>query len=382
MSANSNKTLQGTLSEVSITGFRSLESVNNLKLPRLAVLIGANGAGKSNLIRFFEMLSWCLRGRNLQEFVINHGGGDDQLHFGAKTTPHMSGHLKIDTSAGMNEYRFKLAHVAPDTLAFIEETFRYSAHSIDGENQWHQLPMPAKESALADHAADTAERSYRTAQIIGRLLKSCSTYQFHDTSMKASINMRWDADEANRLRSDGGNLSAILLRLQQEWPKRYRMITRQIARVLPTFHDFELEPVAGKVQLRWRARGYEKTFGPHLTSDGSLRLFCLFTLLNLPPELLPDIVMIDEPELGLHPHAIALTGNMIKSMAAQRQVMIATQSPLLVDVFDLDNIIVARAHEGKTRLEPMEKSQYQDWLDTDFRISELWLKEPVDGPYE
>lgn len=130
-------------------------------------------------------------------------------------------------------------------------------------------------------------------------------------------------------------------------------------------------------KLRWRAKGSDKTFGPHLTSDGSLRLFCLFTLLNLPSDMLPDVLMIDDPELGLHPHAIALTADMIKSVASQRQVFIATQSPLMVDAFEVDNILVTRLDNGATTLTPMDRDEYQSWLQDDYLPSDLWLKEPV-----
>ena len=216
-----------------------------------------------------------------------------------------------------------------------------------------------------------------TARTILYLLRNCATYQFHDTSLKASMNLRWDMSETARLRSDGGNLAPILFYLAQEYPKRYRLITRQIQRVLPVFDDFELEPTGGKVFLRWRAHNTDKTFGPHLTSDGSLRLFCLFTLLNLPGEMLPDVLMVDEPELGLHPHAIALTAEMIKSVASRRQVFIATQSPLLVDAFKVENVLISRLQDGATQFTPMDRHDYEVWLKDEYQPSDLWLKEPV-----
>lgn len=375
--ADERMTLQGRIKRVSVNGFRSLGQVTDLELPQLSVLIGANGSGKSNLIRFFEMLSWMLRSNNLQGFILENGGADDQLYYGAQNTPRIDAQIQFETEAGFNEYRFALAHASPDTLIFTNETFRFSRRDMDGTGEWIQLPMPAKESQLAEHGADPDARSSKTAYIINRLLKSCAVYQFHDTSAKANLNLRWDQEDAARLRSDGGNLAPVLLRLQDEHPKRYKVITHQIRRVLPVFEDFVLEPVAGKIQLRWRSPGASKTFGPHLTSDGSLRLFCLFTLLNLPGEMLPDILMIDEPELGLHPHAIALTAEMIKSLSSHRQIFIATQSPLMVDAFEVENIIVARLNEGSTTLQPMDREQYRIWLEADYLPSDLWLKEPV-----
>lgn len=369
--------LRSRITRVSIRGFRSLACVENLELPQLAVLIGANGSGKSNLIRFFEMLSFSLKGQNLQQFVLDRGGGDDQLFLGARVTPRMEAELTLETGQGTNEYRIALNHVAPDSLAFAEEAFRFSRHDRDGSGGWVNLPMPAQESGLPDAAADNNQPAQRTARTVLFLLRNCATFQFHDTSAKASLSMRWDESETARLRSDGGNLAPILLHLSREQPRRYRFITRQIQRVLPVFQDFELEPAGGKVLLRWRAKNSDKSFGPHLTSDGSLRLFCLFTLLNLPDDMLPDVLMIDEPELGLHPHAIALTADMIKSLAVHRQIFIATQSPLMVDAFEVENILVAGLEEGATKLAPMDRDNYQSWLEDDYLPSDLWLKEPV-----
>ena len=369
--------LQGRIKQVSIRGFRSLACVENLELPQLTVLIGANGSGKSNLIRFFEMLSYSLKARDLQKFVMDQGGGDDQLYRGARTTPRMEAEVTLDTDQGSNEYRMALTHVATDTLAFAEEAYRFSRHDRDGSAEWIHLPMPARESGLPEAAVDGNQLAQRTARTILYLLRNCATYQFHDTSAKASMNMRWDESETARLRSDGGNLAPVLLHLSREQPRRYRLITRQIQRVLSVFEDFELESTSSKVMLRWRAKGSDKTFGPHLTSDGSLRLFCLFTLLNLPGDMLPDVLMIDEPELGLHPHGIALTAEMIKSLAVHRQVFIATQSPLMVDAFEVENILVASLEEGATKLTPMDRNEYRSWLEDDYLPSELWLKEPV-----
>lgn len=373
----SEQDLLGRITRVSIRGFRSLACVENIELPQLAVLIGENGSGKSNLIRFFEMLSYSLKGRNLQQFVLDKGGGDDQLFMGARQTPRMEAEITLETDQGCNEYRMALTHVAPDSLAFAEEAFRFSRYDRQGNNEWVELPMPAKESGLPEAAADNNQPARRTARTVLYLLRNCATFQFHDTSAKASLNIRWDESETARLRSDGGNLAPVLLYLSREHPKHYRLITRQIQRVLPVFEDFELESAGGKVLLRWRGKHSDKTFGPHLTSDGSLRLFCLFTLLNLPGEMLPDMLMIDEPELGLHPHAIALTADMIKSLAVHRQIFIATQSTLMIDTFEVENILVTSVEDSATRLTPMDRDHYRGWLEDDYLPSDLWLKEPV-----
>lgn len=358
---------------VTIEGFRSLRDIQNLELPQLAVLIGANGAGKSTLIRFFEMLGWMLKSKNLQEFILRHGGGDDQFFMGARQTPRIHAELCLQTDKGLNDYRFDMVHVsAGDTVMLMNEAYRFSDIMYEQKPRWTEMDSVGKESSLLG-------RKDKTCQTIVGLLRQCAVYQFHDTSANAAIHNRWDVTDSLRLRSDGGNLAAVLLDLFNTEPKRYELIVRQIRRVLAVFKDFVLEDAAGKVLLRWVGRQSDKVFGSHLTSDGSLRLFCLLTLLNLPPARLPDVMFFDEPELGLHPHAISLVAEIFKRLSQQRQIFIATQSPYLVDCFDLENIIIASANNGETLLSNLSRDKYQNWLDDEYLLSDIWLKQAVGG---
>lgn len=210
-------------------------------------------------------------------------------------------------------------------------------------------------------------------------MRDCAVYQFHDTSDRSVIKTSWDVSDNYRLRSHGGNLAAVLLRLERIDFTRFDLICRHIARVLPVFDRFILEESYDKVSLRWKAKGTDKTFGAHLTSDGSLRFFSLVTLLNLPSEMLPNVVLLDEPELGLHPAAVSLVGAMIQNLAKERQVIVATQSPLLVDAVELDQIVVLDLVDGATTLRQLDPDGYRTWLDEGYAPGELWLKNVIGG---
>ncbi len=369
---SSNKT-PARIRSVTIEGFRSLRHIGGLELPQMTVLIGANGAGKSTLIRFFEMLSWMLKSQNLQEFVLRHGGGDDQFFMGARKTARIHAEIQLETDSGFNDYRFDLSHLsAGDTLMIMNEAYRFAPKKLVGKAKWTELSDVGKESILPDQTS-------KTAKTICNLLRNCATYQFHDTSINSPIRLRWDITDSVRMRSDGGNLAAVLLGLRENQFKRYQLVIRQIQRVLPTFKDFVLEPSFGKVDLRWQGLYSDKVFGAHLTSDGSLRLFCLLTLLNLPPEQLPDVMFFDEPELGLHPHAITLVAEMLKRLSKTRQIFIATQSPEMVNCFDLENIIVANANQGETVLRKLSRERYQRWLDDEYQVADIWLQQSIGG---
>ncbi|MDE0510126.1 MAG: AAA family ATPase [Gammaproteobacteria bacterium] len=370
------------LESIRISGFRSLADVELSDLGGTSVLIGPNGSGKSNLLRFFDMLSWMLKARRLGEFVERHGGADDQLHGGARTTPALHAQIGLETASGRNEYRFTLADAHPDKLIFTEEAFRFSRKDLDSEAAWTHLGGDGHREARIVEAAQSPPRvgvNRTTARTITHLLRNCAVYQFHDTSDNSNFKKRWDKEDSNALRSHGGNLPAILYRLEHEDNRRFEMICRQIARVLPVFDRFQIEESYGKVILRWKARWSDKTFGAHLTSDGSLRFFALATLLNLPREMLPDVLLLDEPELGLHPAAVTLMGDMIKTLSHDVQVIVATQSPLLVDVFDLGEIIILELEDGRTKFRTVSADDYRDWLDENFSPGELWQKNLLGG---
>ena len=370
------------IESVRIRGFRSLADVELSNLRNANVLIGANGSGKSNFIRFFEMMSWMLRSRRLEEFVALQGGADDQLHEGARVTPRMEAELALRTEAGRNDYRFALVHAHPDRFVFTEEAFRFSGTGFPTPAPWQYGSSGQSEAAIVDIAqAQTPPPGINptTARVVVHLLRNCAVYQFHDTSDTSHFKKRWDADDNNYLRTHGGNLAAVLHRLEQEDVRRFDLISRHVRRVLPVFDRFQIEDSFGKVSLRWKAAGTDKSFGAHLTSDGSLRFFALVTLLNLPPEMLPNVLLLDEPELGLHPAAIALIGGMIKALAVDRQIIVATQSPLLVDAFDLEDVAVLDLEDGRTTIRRPDADGYRRWLDEGFLPGEMWQKNLIGG---
>ena len=362
-----------------IEGFRSLAKVEIKDLPQVAVMIGANGSGKSNVIRFFEMLSWMLRSSRLADFVQMQGGADDQLFGGRRRTRHMEAEIHLATESGRNDYRFVLAHAHPDRLMFLDEAYRYSSAELESRADWQRLGSGHTEAKIVATAQGRFPRDRKTASVVVNLLRNCSTYQFHDTSDDSRFKQSWDATDDSFLRGHGGNLAAVLYRLETEDVGRFLLICRHIGRVLPGFDRFVLEKQYQKVSLRWKARNSEQTYGAHLTSDGSLRFFALATLLNLPPEMLPDVILLDEPELGLHPTAIELVAEMVKVVSRRQQVIIATQSPLLVDAFGLDRVIVVESQEGATVLRGLDPAQFASWLDQDYSPGRLWTKNLLGG---
>ena len=371
------------IESVKIQGFRSLADVELNDLPNAAVLIGPNGSGKSNIFLFLEMLRQMLRYGRLREFVARHGGADDQLFCGFRRTSTLQGELNVGTALGSYGYECSFTFAHPDQFYINYQKFTYQlvghTQSMSREvNNW------GLESGLLPITLEQEEDSEKDVYIHDSLIDfrdligGVALYQFHNTGFHSDIKTSCDITDNVRLRADGGNLAAVLYGLEREDPKRYDYICKLINRVLPTFDRFDIEESYGKVMLRWKARGSDKTIGAHLTSDGSLRYFCLVTLLNLPEEMLPSIILLDEPELGLHPSAISLIGSMIKVMSLQRQVIVATQSPLLVDSFGLDQIFVMDLKDGQTKISRPNEEELKHWLE-EYSTGELWQKNVLGG---
>ena len=377
---------KGKLKHIQIKGFRSLRDFKMEDMGDLTVLLGGNGSGKSNIIHFFKMLSWMLRGEHLAEFIAREGGADDQLFGGRRITPSMVAEIGLETrlhpgGKGLNEYRFSLAYAQPEKFFFTEESFRYSDLSRgDTISDWIELQGGANEASINRAAySDDYPKAKKTASVIAGLLKGCSAFQFHDTSENSHLKSSWPMDDCQWLKDDGRNLAPILYRLQQEDIKRFDLICQQINRILPPFKHFILEPQSGKVLLQWSAKWTEKTFGPHLTSDGSLRFFALMTLLNLPEEMLPSVILLDEPELGLHPAAVTLVAAMIRQVSHKRQVILATQSPQFVSELGLDSITTLDLVDGETTTKRIDQAEFTQWLEDGYSPGDLWMKNLLGG---
>jgi predicted ATPase len=363
------------LTRISIAGFKTIRDLSGLEPKNLNVLIGTNGAGKSNFISFFRFMQWMLSPPGqMQLHIRDSGGASAILHYGSQRTPQMTGHVVLETDAGTNEYEFRLFHVAGDTLAFAEERYRFIPNSLREEANWTTLPVGRPEAGLVQRA----ESGDKTAGVIRSLIRSCVVYQFHNTSRYGRLKQRWSTDDCFLLKEDGANLGPFLLRIRDHEPESYRGIVETIRLVFPLFADFELQDYGGSVLLQWRERGSDVYFSADQASDGLLRFFALTALLRQPTESLPDVLLIDEPELGLHPHALEVLAALIQKVAFDVQVIISTQSAALLNEFAPDDVVVVDRHDGESRFRRLGADELTAWLE-DYTLGDLWRRNFVEG---
>lgn len=363
------------LSRIKVTGFKSIREMN-LDLCKLTVLIGANGAGKSNFASLFSMLNFAMTDA-LQDWIGERGGADGILHYGSKTTPQMTLDVEYETDRGVNRYHARLVHAAPDTLMFGDETVLFTAHNAGSEREPTSLGSGHRESAIPE----AGRAGNQTAGAAFGCMSSWRFYQFHDTSATAGMRQSRYIEDNRYLRSDAGNLAAFLHALRETERDAYERILGTVRLAAPFLNDFDLDPLVRdprRVMLNWTERGRDHLFGPHQLSDGTLRFTALTTLLQQPESRLPSLIIIDEPELGLHPYAISLLGSMIRSLPDSTQVVLATQSVLLVDEFEPEDIVVVERHEGETTFQRQSSTELADWLE-EYSIGELWEKNVTGG---
>ncbi len=355
-----------------LRGFKSVRRLDDFKLKSMNVLIGANGAGKSNLVSFFRLLGWMVQ-ENLQQHIGELGSANSILFDGAKTTPQIESKFSFQTDKGLNEYRMRLMHAAGDTLIFADEEYRFIPSGVDEDAGWSSLGAGQRETGLIQRAANND-----TAGFILKLLKECVVYQFHDTSKDARIRQNWNVEDNYFLKEDGGNLGPFLYRLKEREREHYLRIVRTIRQILPFFSDFFLKQDGPSIPLRWMESGSDMVFGAGQASDGMLRAMALVALLLQPVEHLPSVIILDEPELGLHPYAISVIAGLLKSVSIHRQVILATQSTAFIDCFEPEYIVIVERKGRESFFTRPNWESLKEWTNT-YSIAELWEKNVLGG---
>jgi len=212
-----------------------------------------------------------------------------------------------------------------------------------------------------------------------KYIKDWKVYHFHDTSKSSPMKQACNIHDYDSFAVDGHNLPAFLYFIKRYYEKSYTHIVRTIQRVAPFFQDFLLEPDAANqdmIRLRWKHKASELYFDANDLSDGTIRFICLTTLLLQPN--LPTIILLDEPELGLHPYALQILASLFKVVSNQTQIIASTQSSIFADFFDIEEIIVADTKENATIFHRLDREKYKEWFE-EYSVGEMWQKNLIGG---
>lgn len=360
------------IDQLTISGFKSIVSLKKFQLTNLNILIGANGAGKSNLVSYFRMLSEMVEGR-LQKWTKLQGSSGRIVSFGVKDTSAVESFIRF----GLNGYQFSLEPTLEGGFVFAGEKLffdgpYYGPKWISLGNGHSEAKL--KESYGSNNKKDVSDYCYSS-------ISNWKVFHFHDTSDTAGVKRMGALHDNEYLRSDASNLAAFLYRLKEENPEIYEQIRKTIRLAIPFFDDFTLRPhklVSEEEQIRllWRQKDSDYALWPSQLSDGSIRFICLVTALMQPEP--PSTIIIDEPELGLHPYAITLLGALLRSASSRMQVIVSTQSVPLLNEFSIEDLIIVDRENGASTFKRLDEDDFENWL-KDYSVGELWEKNILGG---
>lgn len=357
--------------KIELKGYKSIKSLE-LELNTINILLGGNGAGKSNFISIFSLLRNVYNG-DLQNYIQKKGGADSLLYFGRRNTTVIELILFLKSNRG-HENKFILELEVGQNNLFIRST-----RTAFKSGKW------GEEIA---YEANVLESSFRTmnhshAYYVNDRLKEFDVYHFHDTSDTSPMKSMGDIHDNYWLRRNGSNLAAFLYYLQDKQPKYFKRIELTIKSIAPFFDKFVLRPNRlneKMIQLEWKEKGFpEMFFNAYHLSDGTLRFICLATLLMQPSP--PRTIIIDEPELGLHPVAINKLSGLIRKASEKSQIILSTQSINLIDNFSLEDIIVTDRKENQSEFKRLRSEDFSSWLE-EYTLGDLWGKNQLGAqPY-
>ncbi len=381
------------LDYITVKGFKSISSIEELRPGALTVLIGPNGSGKSNFLGVFSFLNAVAEGR-LQEYVKRAGGAERVLHFGSRVTDEIE--IALSFRDGKTKYRIDLQPSQLDDLVPRMEDIEMpddpnagpvaiSIHGGVGKEagvssgvQVHRMDGKGTEVKGRMVPDERAEAEFR---YVRDLLAGLRLYHFHDTGFHSPMKKTADVHDNRYLRFDGSNLAPFLYLLRKKHEGSYRSIVRTVQQVAPFFRDFALGPRPENpdtIRLEWGHVGTDAYFDASALSDGTLRFMAMATLFLQPVEYRPSVILLDEPELGMHPYAITLLASLMRQASVDTQVIVSTQSSLLVDHFEPEDVVVADRVKGGTKFTRLESSKLAVWLE-DYSLGQLWEKNELGG---
>lgn len=356
------------LDKLTLKGFKSIKKLEDFELRSLNVLVGANGAGKSNFVDFFRMLSAMMKEGGLKEFIA--GQADGYLFGGPLTTPEM----KVEMVFGPNGYDFTL--YPNDDGFFVIKDERRHYFPKDYTRNFGTVAFDPELLRDKDSPGVYGKRS--ASWYTYEYINSWQIYHFHETGKNMGARRYCDLNHKTKLASDASNLPAFLHYLLHKRNEQYQEMLDAVRLAIPFLDNFILEPTDDeRIRLMWRQKGLNDfPMRPTSLSDGSIRFICLATALLQP--FPPSTIIIDEPELGLHPEAIRILGELIRDCSKRTQVILSTQSPLLIDEFEVEDIVVVKRKDGQSTFNRLDRCEFDVWLE-DYSVGELWTKNVIQG---
>ncbi len=370
-------------------------------LSALNVVIGPNGSGKSNLVEAVSILRAVPRDLPLP---IRKGGGvKDWLWKGEKEAEKAQielliseGHVarlqsgdpvvryrlvfgaKGDSFVVLDE-RLENAEAAPGQVkpyfyfGYENERPMLNAHNLNVPRELRREDIDPTQSILSQRKdPDTYPELTRLAETLGRILVYRNWHFGPDSALRSSC--RPDV-RTDHLSEDFDNLPARLAALKRSPAVKKRFI-EFLGELAPGFEDLEVIPEGGRLQLYLAENG--RAVPAHRLSDGTLRYLCLLAILLDPTP--PPFIVIEEPELGLHPDMLPILRDLMADASTRCQLLVTTHSTQLVDAMTdyAESVLVCEKREGTSVVSRLTQEEVDRWREHG-SLGHLWMAGHIGG---
>lgn len=384
-----------TIQKIRLDGFLSFAPGSpEFELRDLNVLIGPNGSGKSNFIEALELLS--ATPSNLAKVVRVGGGAGEWIWKGdtVKSSAEIDVVLKEGTPTGRPiRYRIELTEVG-NRLEVIDEAieevepvpgksdvffyYRFQrgrpmisvrdSEAVDGavKRQLQRAHLAPDQSVLGQRKDP---EQYPEVTWTGQRLGSIQTFREWTFGRSGPLRTPQSALlPEDQLLVDNSNLALLLNEIEHAGGVRFDILLRDF---FPRFQRMSTRISGGAVQFYLHETDFDRPISATRLSDGTLRFIALLALLLSPSP--PPLLCIEEPELGLHPDAVALVADLLVDASKRTQLIVTTHSDALVSALtnQPDAIVACERPGAGTELRRLDPKKLAVWLD-DYRLGDLW----------
>ncbi|OQY54633.1 MAG: chromosome segregation protein SMC [Candidatus Parabeggiatoa sp. nov. 2] len=404
------------ISKITLENFFSFRHPTTIELnPDINILVGINGSGKSNFLKAIHLLQESIIGNGLETvFLKEWSGFNAVINFNQQQQDYIKLSFEFDKNviknvmqkggypfpnnpiyeisifpAGMTSYYLKeklyTSGIKPDDNDFIymemdnaqgvistREGGKVGIQRYPQEN--NQLNFRSTEPVLRQ--ISDPDRFYPLFTL-KRALEALSVYYYFDTSINSSIRQPAGYGTETKLLPDGQNLMTILNNTKNNHPFNYEKIEEAIRKINPYFKDINFAFLGSKLYLVLREKYLSRSVSIEHISDGTLRYLLLLSILFNPER--GYLVCIDEPETRLHPDMINTIAQAMKQTSNSTQLIIATHSPLLLNSFEIDDILIfEKNQDNETKVVVKSPDEFDEWSE-DYLAGQAWLQGLIGG---
>lgn len=403
------------LKSVTLENFFAFQEQTTIVLnPRVNLLLGINGSGKTAFINSLRLLFEGIVGNGLNKLIngrwggfgeiVNANNGNFRKDFFKLQFVFSADMVKrqIPDSPFKTDLKYEITihskggqgYSVEETLESIskrentDKPFVYLTNKAgmgrisvrDGKPQNRNAKINLEpysgdfedQELIASQALD--KKRYLPIYVFRQIISQMSIYNYFDTEkLKAPLSYNSEP----RLEEDGTNLPYLLSRIHREDDEMYRELENSLRKVNPNFKEICFEPYAAQLYLSLKEKNIKKSIGIKFLSEGTIQYLLLLSIFFNKNR--GKIVALDEPERGLHPDMIKSVGDMLKFAAKDSQMIVATHSPLLLNQFELEDIIVFEKNENNS-VKVLKRIE-EDFPESDTPLlpGQMWLRGQIGG---